>query len=437
MDLSSKLERILSASARLRTTDEVDVATRLELYEDLVEAYSSAPDLSVSWCISQANFCVSCGSHAEAAAGYSKAACILAGQLEQEGAVPDGTIERLRRIIPWYSPKVIRGVVTDSDARQAMLDCVEKAASAYKDGGCFEAAILAYQVLVHYYDGSLEFPRLAVLHGNIRSMYQLAIAAESSEARMLGTYFRVGFYGIEFGELNSQMYVYKYPKITQIVEVKEGLVEMWSKKLGVVVEVVATSHPVEPETLDGPHLQITHLQPLVDDDCLTHYRKNTNVTKFAFESPFTLDGKGQAKIDVQWVRRTTLTVSTPFPCTRLRQLVMNTESTEMAPIANAIEIVRRRGRQLRKVANLDRNVFSDSVQFGDRGPNRNMLEQALCGSLLLQVNGGALEVAASFLHKVPLVQDQATASVDSSDQMVTSAMVSPLDTGCNSGSDSE
>lgn len=228
MELCNKLERILSASAKLRTTDDAEVAAKLELYEELVEAYSSAQDLSVSWCIAQAKFCASRDSHAEAAAAYSKAACMLAGQLEQEGAVPEGIQERLQRVIPWYISKRMHGVATDTEAKQAMLDCVENAASAYKDGGCFETAVLAYQVLVHFYDGSLEFPKLAVLHGNIRSMYQLAIAAEAGEARMLGTYFRVGFYGPEFGALHSQMYVYKYPKITQIVEVKEAMVELYA-----------------------------------------------------------------------------------------------------------------------------------------------------------------------------------------------------------------
>ena len=139
-------------------------------------------------------------------------------------------------------------------------------------------------------------------------------------------------------------------------------------------------------------------------------------------------GKGQSTIDAQWVRRTTLTVPTPFPCACLRQLVVDSESVETAPIANAIEIVRRRGRQLRKVlsrydskvtlklltningwrictlrqvAKLDRRVFSDSVQLGENaGPNRNMLEQALCGSLLLQVNGGALEVGTPLYQSV-------------------------------------
>ena len=345
------------------------------------------------------------GNHAEAGAAYTKAACMIAGQLEQANLVPDGTRDSLLHVIPWYAPKGVKqdhqGKEAIESDRRAMIAHVEQAASAYKDGGCFETAVKAYQVLTHVYGTSLEYPKLALLHGNIRSMYQLAIAAESSEARMLGTYFRVGFYGSEFGAENGQQYIYKHPKITQIVEVKEAMVATWTRRLAdVVVSVISTSHPVDKGSLDGPHLQITKVDPDVDgEDRQTHFHKNTNIQSFSFESPFTLNGKGQAAIDVQWVRRTVLSVATPFPCTRLRQVVVSSDSTEAAPIANAIDIVKRRCKQLRKVANLDSGLFSGSVQLGDVGPNRNMLEQQLCGSLLLQVNGGALEVASSFLRR--------------------------------------
>jgi hypothetical protein len=348
--LSDKMIKILSASARLRDMEGVDMTAKVELYEELIEAYSGAQDLSVSWCTSKASFHLSQGNHTEAGAAFTKAACMIAGQLEQAKLVPGGTRDSLLHVIPWYAPKGVKqdhqGKEAVESDRRAMISHIEQAASAYKDGGCFETAVLAYQVLTHVYGNSLEYPKLALLHGNIRSMYQLAIAAESGEARMLGTYFRVGFYGSEFGSLSGQQYIYKHPKITQIVEVKEAMVAMWMRRLAdVVVSVISTSHPVDARSLDGPHLQITKVDPDIDGEVrLTHFQKNTDIRSFSFESPFTLDGKGQAAIDVQWVRRTVLTVATPFPCTRLRQMVVSSDSTEAAPIANAIDIVKQIGR---------------------------------------------------------------------------------------------
>ena len=40
---------------------------------------------------------------------------------------------------------------------------------------------------------------------------------------MFGTYFRVGFYGAKFGDLNGQEFVYKEPAITKLPEIAHRL----------------------------------------------------------------------------------------------------------------------------------------------------------------------------------------------------------------------
>lgn len=40
---------------------------------------------------------------------------------------------------------------------------------------------------------------------------------------MLGTYFRVGFYGSKFGDLDGEEYIYKEPAITKLPEVSHRL----------------------------------------------------------------------------------------------------------------------------------------------------------------------------------------------------------------------
>jgi hypothetical protein len=53
---------------------------------------------------------------------------------------------------------------------------------------------------------------------NVRSLYQLALAAEVGKTRMLGTYYRICFLGTkacEFGEAEQgQVYIYKFPKVS-------------------------------------------------------------------------------------------------------------------------------------------------------------------------------------------------------------------------------
>jgi hypothetical protein len=40
---------------------------------------------------------------------------------------------------------------------------------------------------------------------------------------MFGTYFRVGFYGAKFGDLDEQEFVYKEPAITKLPEISHRL----------------------------------------------------------------------------------------------------------------------------------------------------------------------------------------------------------------------
>lgn len=40
---------------------------------------------------------------------------------------------------------------------------------------------------------------------------------------MFGTYFRVGFYGHKFGDLDGEEFVYKEPAITKLAEISHRL----------------------------------------------------------------------------------------------------------------------------------------------------------------------------------------------------------------------
>lgn len=52
---------------------------------------------------------------------------------------------------------------------------------------------------------------------------------------MFGTYFRVGFYGSKFGDLDEQEFVYKEPAITKLPEISHRLeVRKWRCVLDLV-----------------------------------------------------------------------------------------------------------------------------------------------------------------------------------------------------------
>lgn len=57
---------------------------------------------------------------------------------------------------------------------------------------------------------------------------------------MFGTYFRVGFYGSKFGDLDEQEFVYKEPAITKLAEISHRL-EVNIKKLGGISAILVGS----------------------------------------------------------------------------------------------------------------------------------------------------------------------------------------------------
>jgi hypothetical protein len=112
------------------------------------------------------------------------------------------------------------------------------------------------------HEDGLDYAKQAMLHGNIRSMYVLMMTAERAGTRLLGTFYRVGFYGAAFGDLDGRQFVYKEPDLTQLSEVTERLTRLWRRRLQAEVAVIKDSRAVDPGAPpDGPRLQVTHVRP--------------------------------------------------------------------------------------------------------------------------------------------------------------------------------
>lgn len=62
---------------------------------------------------------------------------------------------------------------------------------------------------------------------------------------MFGTYFRVGFYGCRFGDLDEQEFVYKEPSITKLAEISHRLeVRFWSRERMMAVVTLLIIIPI-------------------------------------------------------------------------------------------------------------------------------------------------------------------------------------------------
>ncbi|OWK12433.1 DOCK6 [Cervus elaphus hippelaphus] len=192
--------------------------------------------------------------------------------------------------------------------------------------------------------------------------------------RVFGTYFRVGFYGARFGDLDEQEF------------------EFYTERFGEdVVEIIKDSNPVDKTKLDPQkaYIQITYVEPHFDTyelkDRVTYFDRNYGLRTFLFCTPFTPDGRAHGELPEQHKRKTLLSTAHAFPYIKTRIRVCHREETVLTPVEVAIEDMQKKTRELAFATEQD-------------PPDAKMLQMVLQGSV---GPTGPLEVAQVFLAEIP------------------------------------
>uniref|UniRef100_A0A674KDR4 Dedicator of cytokinesis 6 n=1 Tax=Terrapene triunguis TaxID=2587831 RepID=A0A674KDR4_9SAUR len=273
-----------------------------------------------------------------------------------------------------------------------LVGLLEQAAAAFTLGGLYEAVNEVYKILIPIYEANREFKKLAALHGKLQDAFG---KISSQVSRMFGTYFRVGFYGSKFGDLDEQEFVYKEPSITKLAEISHRLEEFYAERFGDdLVEIIKDSNPVDKAKLDPnkAYIQLTYVEPFFDTyelkERVTYFEKNYGLRSFLFCTPFTRDGRAHGDLHEQHKRKTLLTTSHAFPYIRTRLPVVHKEEIILTPIEVAIEDMQKKTQEL---------AFATHQDPADA----KMLQMVLQGCVGTTVNQGPLEVAQVFLAEIP------------------------------------
>uniref|UniRef100_A0A672RT21 Dedicator of cytokinesis 8 n=1 Tax=Sinocyclocheilus grahami TaxID=75366 RepID=A0A672RT21_SINGR len=294
---------------------------------------------------------------------------------------------------------------TDLDARLAMSRdasyvaiyiiyyCSLLLTIVHLQGGLYEAVNEVYKVIVPILEAHRDFRRLASTHDKLQRAFENII--QKGHKRMFGTYFRVGFYGSKFGDLDEQEFIYKEPGITHLPEISHRLENFYSQCFGDgVLEMIKDSTPVDRKKLNPnkAYVQITFVEPYFDDyemkDRLTNFEKNFNLRRFMYTTPFTKSGRPRGELNEQYKRKTILTTMHAFPYIKTRINVIQKEEFDLTPIEVAIEDMQKKTRELAEATHREK-------------PDAVMLQMVLQGSVTATVNQGPLEVAQVFLNEIP------------------------------------
>ncbi|XP_068124065.1 dedicator of cytokinesis protein 9 isoform X4 [Hyperolius riggenbachi] len=405
-DLTKRIRTVLMATAQMKE-HENDPEMLVDLQYSLAKSYASTPELRKTWLDSMARIHVKHGDLSEAAMCYVHVAALVAEYLTRKGMFRQGC-STFRVITPNIDEEASMmedvGMQDVHFNEDVLMELLEQCADGLWKAERYELIADIYKLIIPIYEKRRDFERLAHLYDTLHRAYSKVTEVMHTGKRLLGTYFRVAFFGQQyqftdsdtdvegfFEEEDGKEYIYKEPKLTPLSEISQRLLKLYSDKFGAEnVKMIQDSGKVNPKDLDSKYayIQVTHVTPYFEDKELqerkTEFEKTHNIRRFVFEMPFTLSGKKQGGVEEQWKRRTILTALHSFPYVKKRIPVMYQHHTDLNPIEVAID------EMSKKVAELRQLCSSSEVDM-------IKLQLKLQGSVSVQVNAGPLAYARAFL----------------------------------------
>ncbi|XP_046870241.1 LOW QUALITY PROTEIN: dedicator of cytokinesis protein 7 [Hypomesus transpacificus] len=406
-DLVFNLHMILSDTVKMKEHQE-DPEMLIDLMYRIAKGYQTSPDLRLTWLQNMAGKHTERTNHAEAAQCLVHSAALVAeylSMLEDRKYLPVGCVTFQDISSNVLEESAVSDDVVSPDeegicsgkyfTEAGLVGLLEQGAASFSMAGMYEAVNEVYKVLIPIHEANRDAKKLATIHGKLQEAFGKIVHQSTGWERMFGTYFRVGFYGSKFGDLDEQEFVYKEPAITKLAEISHRLEGFYGERFGEdQVEVIKDSNPVDKIKLDPnkAFVQITYVEPYFDTfemkDRITYFDKNYNLRRFVYCTPFTLDGRAHGDLHEQFKRKTILTTSHAFPYIKTRINIIHKEEVISMPIEVAIEDMQKKTQEL---------AFATHQDPADA----KMLQMVLQGSVGTTVNQGPLEVAQVFLSEIP------------------------------------
>uniref|UniRef100_A0A3P8XCC2 Dedicator of cytokinesis 9b n=1 Tax=Esox lucius TaxID=8010 RepID=A0A3P8XCC2_ESOLU len=357
-DLTKRIRTVLMATEQMKEHKD-DPEMLVDLQYSLAKSYASTPELRKTWLDSMARI-------------HSKNS-------------------DLSEVALWFEWG--RGLTRKWNWIEVLIELLQECADRLWKAERYELIADIYRLIIPIYEQRRDFEKLSHLYDTLHRAYTKVIEVMHSGKRLLGTFFRVAFFGQGFFEdEDGKEYIYKEPKFTPLSEISQRLLKLYSDKFGQEnVKLIQDSNRVDPTDLDSKlaYIQVTHVTPYLEDkeleDRKTDFEKSHNIRRFVFETPFTMSGKKQGGVEEQCKRRTILTTTHCFPYVKKRIAIMYQHHTDLSPIEVAIDEMTRKEAELQELCSAS---DVDMIR----------LQLKLQGSISVQVNAGPLAYARAFLE---------------------------------------
>ncbi|XP_075890081.1 dedicator of cytokinesis protein 11 isoform X3 [Nelusetta ayraudi] len=392
--LTKRIRTVLMATAQMKE-HEKDPEMLLDLQYSLARSYASTPELRRTWLDSMARAHLKNGDLSEAAMCYVHVAALVAEYLHRKKLFPSGLAAFKRitfNIEEEAAMKEDTGMQDVYYTEEVLVEHMEVCVEALWKAERYELITHVAKLIIPIYEKRHEYEKLSRLYDTLHRAYNKIMEVIQSGRRLLGTYFRVAFYGQGFfEEEDGKEYIYKEPKLTGLSEISQRLLTLYGEKFGQEnVRIIQDSNKVNPKDLDPKfaYVQVTFVKPYFEEkevpEKKTDFEKCHNINRFVFETPYTLSGKKHGGVEEQCKRRIVLITANTFPYVKKRVEVVGEKQVELKPVDVAIDEMKSKTAELTKLCSCQE---VDMIQ----------LQLKLQGCVSVQVNAGPMAYARAFL----------------------------------------
>lgn len=96
------------------------------------------------------------------------------------------------------------------------MDLLEDAAGFFYEAQVYESVNEVYKLIIPIYESQRNHAQLGKVYAKLSDCYRDVVS--KGKHRFLCSYFRVGFYGLIFGDLDRQEFIYKEAALTRLGE---------------------------------------------------------------------------------------------------------------------------------------------------------------------------------------------------------------------------
>ena len=391
-DLRARLLSVVESCER-RQQLENDPEATCDLFYHISEEFVDSPDLRVAWLNNLAQVHLGCGNYDQYVQTRLLVALLVAKYLTLLGRFTDTPVnaESWRRVSPYCDPDTLGlpaqerllslrdDICTGEEFSFEGFRRIIEDAVAKQKSGCFrERCVEIYHLLLPYYIDQRDFASQEPIYAELHKICHDFV---TDPERIIPNYYRVGFYGKSFGELNGRMFVYS--SRLRLPDFVKHISEQFGKD-GTELEVAPNSKTPAELTADASKnfVQICNVLKYLDGEEQRQKSKLAEIDLHFGVSRFvlTLPVPGKTEHDTR-KKQTLYYAKGKFPGIFARLEIDQSRTVErvIAPIDVSRELV-------------EEKYFELERELSRKQPDAKRLQMLLTGSLLATVNLGPLKI---------------------------------------------